>query len=67
MKFTIKDLEAFNLHHNSKEDIEECLKIFEDDKFYLTPIDKYFQGNLTSGQDLAKKFKLLFADEMFSS
>jgi len=65
MKFTIEDLKIFNLHNKDESTIRECLEIFNDDKFYIRSIDDYFQGRLTEGKKLAKKFKVKFADEMF--
>ena len=66
MNFTIEDLKRLNLTNYSEDTITECLEIFKDEKFYITDINKYFYGDLTEGQKLAKKFKLLFAYSMFS-
>ena len=67
MKFTYKDLQILGLDNHDTATIRECLEIFDDDKYYLHSVDKYFQGELTPGQELAKKFKIKFANEMFSN
>ncbi len=67
MKFNLKDLEAFNLHKNKNDALLECLEIFNDDKFYLTPIEQYFKGELSDGQRIAKEFKIKFAQEAFDN
>jgi len=66
MKFNLEDLKKFGLDKNKENVIHGCLEIFNDDKFYYTSIDKYFQGELNESQKLAKEFKIKFANEMFS-